>query len=105
MQISDCGFEEGLRVGDSRAFINPESAFRIPHSEIERCCLTRAARVKLLQNHERPARTPESGASNMPRVLIADDQPAVIEALRLMHKGEGFETRAIASPSDVAEAL
>ncbi|HVF41689.1 MAG TPA: sigma-54 dependent transcriptional regulator [Pyrinomonadaceae bacterium] len=41
----------------------------------------------------------------MPRVLIADDQPAVIEALRLLLKGEGFETRAIASPSDVAEAL
>jgi DNA-binding NtrC family response regulator len=41
----------------------------------------------------------------MPRVLIADDQPAVIEALRLLLKGEGFETRAVASPSDVAEAL
>src|SRR5919107_4469805 len=41
----------------------------------------------------------------MPRVLIADDQPAVIEALRLLLKGEGFETRAIASPSDAAEAL
>src|SRR5829696_456918 len=42
---------------------------------------------------------------NMPRVLIADDQPAVIEALRLLLKGEGFETRAVASPADVAEAL
>ena len=41
----------------------------------------------------------------MPRVLIADDQPAVIEALRLLLKGEGFETRAIASPADAAEAL
>jgi DNA-binding NtrC family response regulator len=41
----------------------------------------------------------------MPRVLIADDQPAVIEALRLLLKGQGFETRAVASPSDVAEAL
>jgi DNA-binding NtrC family response regulator len=41
----------------------------------------------------------------MPRVLIADDQPAVIEALRLLLKGEGFETRAVASPADVAEAL
>src|SRR5215212_5717718 len=42
---------------------------------------------------------------NMPRVLIADDQPAVIEALRLLLKGDGFETRAVASPADVAEAL
>ncbi|MFL6257642.1 MAG: sigma-54-dependent transcriptional regulator [Pyrinomonadaceae bacterium] len=41
----------------------------------------------------------------MPRVLIADDQPAVIEALRLLLKGDGFETRAVASPADVAEAL
>jgi DNA-binding NtrC family response regulator len=41
----------------------------------------------------------------MPRVLIADDQPAVIEALRLLLKGEGFEARAIASPADAAEAL
>src|SRR5215204_4103687 len=42
---------------------------------------------------------------HMPRVLIADDQPAVIEALRLLLKGDGFETRAVASPADVAEAL
>src|SRR5947209_16062067 len=41
----------------------------------------------------------------MPRVLIADDQPAVIEALRLLLKGEGFEVKAVASPSDVLEAL
>jgi DNA-binding NtrC family response regulator len=41
----------------------------------------------------------------MPRVLIADDQPAVIEALRLLLKGEGFEIKAVASPSDVLEAL
>ncbi|MDT5262805.1 MAG: hypothetical protein QOC61_1809, partial [Acidobacteriota bacterium] len=41
----------------------------------------------------------------MPRVLIADDQPAVIEALRLLLKGEGFEIKSVASPSDVAEAL
>jgi DNA-binding NtrC family response regulator len=41
----------------------------------------------------------------MPRVLIADDQPAVIEALRLLLKGEGFEIRAVASPSDVLDVL
>src|SRR2546423_3579645 len=41
----------------------------------------------------------------MPRVLIADDQPAVIEALRLLLKGEGFEIKAVASPADVLEAL
>jgi DNA-binding NtrC family response regulator len=41
----------------------------------------------------------------MPRILIADDQPAVIEALRLLLKGEGFEIKAVASPADVLEAL
>jgi DNA-binding NtrC family response regulator len=41
----------------------------------------------------------------MPRVLIADDQPAVIEAMRLLLKGEGFEIKAVASPADVLEAL
>jgi len=41
----------------------------------------------------------------MPRVLIADDQPAVIEALRLLLKGEGYEIKTVASPEDVAEAL
>jgi DNA-binding NtrC family response regulator len=41
----------------------------------------------------------------MPRVLIADDQPAVIEALRLLLKGEGFEIKTVASPADAAEAL
>ncbi|HYY93989.1 MAG TPA: sigma-54 dependent transcriptional regulator [Pyrinomonadaceae bacterium] len=41
----------------------------------------------------------------MPRVIIADDQPAVIEAMRLLLKGEGFEIKAVASPADVVEAL
>ncbi|MBC7933500.1 MAG: response regulator, partial [Rubrivivax sp.] len=41
----------------------------------------------------------------MPRVLIADDQPAVIEALRLLLKSEDFEIKAVASPSDVSDAL
>src|SRR2546421_36741 len=41
----------------------------------------------------------------MPRVLIADDQPAVMEALRLLLKGEGCGIKAVASPADVIEAL
>jgi DNA-binding NtrC family response regulator len=41
----------------------------------------------------------------MPSVLIADDQPAVIEALRLLLKGEGYEIKAVASPADALEAL
>jgi phosphoserine phosphatase RsbU/P len=40
-----------------------------------------------------------------PRTLIADDQPDVLEALRLLLKGEGYQTEAVTTPSDVIEAL
>lgn len=37
----------------------------------------------------------------MSRVLIADDQPDVLEALRLLLKAEGFEATTASSPADV----
>ena len=40
-----------------------------------------------------------------PRVLIADDQPDVLEALRLLLKGEGFQIEAATSPAGVLSAL
>jgi phosphoserine phosphatase RsbU/P len=40
-----------------------------------------------------------------PRTLIADDQPDVLEALRLLLKSEGYQTEAVTNPSDVIEAL
>jgi phosphoserine phosphatase RsbU/P len=40
-----------------------------------------------------------------PRMLIADDQPDVLEALRLLLKGAGFQTEAVTSPSAALEAL
>jgi DNA-binding NtrC family response regulator len=40
-----------------------------------------------------------------PRTLIADDQPDVLEALRLLLKGEGYQTEAVTTPSAVIEAL
>ena len=36
-----------------------------------------------------------------PRVLIADDQPDVLEALRLLLKGEGFQIETASSPAGV----
>jgi DNA-binding NtrC family response regulator len=39
------------------------------------------------------------------RVLIADDQPDVLEALRLLLKGEGYEIETSATPSGVVKAL
>src|SRR6516165_886330 len=40
-----------------------------------------------------------------PRVLIADDQPDVLEALRMLLKGEGFATESAASPSGILSAV
>jgi DNA-binding NtrC family response regulator len=40
-----------------------------------------------------------------PRVLVADDQPGVLEALRLLLKGEGFRIETVGSPRAVVEAL
>ena len=40
-----------------------------------------------------------------PRVLIADDQPDVLEALRLLLKGEGFRIDSAGSPASVMDAV
>jgi len=39
-----------------------------------------------------------------PRVLIADDQPDVLEALRLLLKGEGYQIELVSSPAGVLNA-
>src|SRR5574341_789843 len=44
-------------------------------------------------------------ASDAPRVLIADDQPAVLEALRLLLKAEGCQLESAASPAGVLAAV
>ncbi|HSJ14159.1 MAG TPA: sigma-54 dependent transcriptional regulator [Longimicrobiales bacterium] len=44
-------------------------------------------------------------AERKKRVLIADDQPDVLEALRLLLKGEGFETESATSPAGVLQAV
>ena len=44
-------------------------------------------------------------ASSNPRILIADDQPDVLMALRLLLKSEGFETESAASPAGVLSAV
>jgi len=41
----------------------------------------------------------------LPRILIADDQPDVLEALRLLLKGEGYQIDAVTSPARVIAAL
>lgn len=46
-----------------------------------------------------------SNNSHRWRILVADDQPDVREALRLLLKGEGFEIDAVASPSALLASL
>jgi DNA-binding NtrC family response regulator len=43
--------------------------------------------------------------SDSPRILVADDQPDVIEALRLLLKSEGFRIDTASSPREVVTAL
>ena len=40
-----------------------------------------------------------------PRILIADDQPDIIEALRLLLKSEGYQTEAAKSPAAALKAV
>ncbi len=43
--------------------------------------------------------------ASAPRILIADDQPDVLEALRLLLKGEGYQIESATSPGGVIAAL
>ena len=49
------------------------------------------------------ATRPETATA--PRVLIADDQPDVLEALRLLLKGEGYRIESAGSPAAILEAV
>jgi len=44
-------------------------------------------------------------SAGAPRILIADDQTDVLEALRLLLKGEGYQIEAVTSPAAVVTAL
>src|SRR5437773_11193202 len=49
--------------------------------------------------------TPIRSDAVVPRVLIADDQPDVLEALRLLLKGEGYRIESAGSPAGILESL
>lgn len=50
-------------------------------------------------------RDPVSTGEAPPRVLIADDQKDVLQALRILLKGEGFELETATSPAGIVSAL
>jgi CheY-like chemotaxis protein len=41
----------------------------------------------------------------VPRILIADDQPDVLESLRLLLKSEGYRTEPASSPAALLTTL
>jgi DNA-binding NtrC family response regulator len=47
----------------------------------------------------------KSSEPRIPRILIADDQPAVLEALRFLVKGEGYQAETVNSPPAVVSAI
>ncbi len=69
------------------------------HSEIGRAETT---------SHPSPLSAPaprEPLRSSWPKALVADDQPDVLEAIRLLLKSAGFQTETVTSPTAVLEAL
>src|SRR5574340_1008210 len=47
----------------------------------------------------------KSFTESAPRILIADDQADVLEALRLLLKGEGYQIESATSPAGIVSAL
>ncbi len=47
----------------------------------------------------------KSPSASIPKILIADDQPDVLDALRLLLKGEGYRIESASSPAKVLEVL
>ncbi len=47
----------------------------------------------------------KSPSASIPGILIADDQPDVLDALRLLLKGEGYRIESASSPAKVLEVL
>jgi DNA-binding NtrC family response regulator len=54
---------------------------------------------------DRPDSPPPRSEPALPRVLIADDQGDVLEALRLLLKGEGYRIEFAGSPAAILEAI
>jgi DNA-binding NtrC family response regulator len=59
----------------------------------------------LITDHLKERSTTERTRPGEPRVLIADDQADVLEALRLLLKAEGFHLETASSPAGVLAAL
>ena len=93
-QCSDCGHLQSL---PGRADFAKRRVFRPPDPSR---ALRRGITTWLLRR--RPMCTT---CAAQPRILIADDQPDLLDALKLLLKGQGIETDAVTSPEAVLRAL
>src|SRR5687767_15958785 len=49
--------------------------------------------------------TTSQAVPHLPRTLIADDEPDILIALRLLLKSEGYQAETVSSPAAVLEAI
>ena len=62
------------------------------------------SKFKAVNLHDRADTTPQA-IPHLPRTLIADDEPDILIALRLLLKSEGYQAETVSSPAAVLEAI
>ena len=82
--------------------MTPRSSFLVSRFSFERSCGANGRNEELMN---RRTGSMKSFADSAPRILIADDQADVLEALRLLLKGEGYQIESATSPAGIISAL
>jgi DNA-binding NtrC family response regulator len=59
----------------------------------------------VVDRHEQEGETTMPATEKLYRLLVADDQPAVLDALKLLLRSEGFEVDIVRSPQVVLESI
>src|SRR2546425_634903 len=88
---------ESIQTHHQNRTVRSGFALTYPPSRRPQAPSTLAPRPQALELHRMLARAP--------RLLVADDQPDVLEALKLLLKGEGFDVETAASPRAVLAAV
>src|SRR5437763_9637705 len=84
-----------------------ESAREHHHFVAALISFSQAARTPqaLAPRPQAPQASSMPAPSTAPRILVADDQKDILEALKLLLKGEGYEVESATSPRAVLSAL
>ncbi len=90
---------------------SPRSVFHVPipdTSGLRSAILTSYVSATSPMAQQMPidrAPTVPMKSSDTPRILIADDQPDVLEALRFLVKGEGYQSETVNSPAAAIDSV